>query len=183
MQSEPTTTLEFLAREKLYAERQLDDADADRWGTHRLMWRNRLAEIEEQIAEARKEVMPHPEDKPGPDTTPPQASEPGVTAPVEWFLRGADIDARTGFIDESVQAAATEIRRLRTREAEQAARIAALEAGLQRAVVALQPFADRVFWDNGDCTVTDTFRCTYDDFVSARMVSASVARLLPQEGK
>lgn len=48
---------------------------------------------------------------------------------------------------------------------------------LERAAKALQPFANRVFYDNGDCTVSDTYRCTYDDFVRAKFALAAIAEL------
>jgi hypothetical protein len=44
-------SIEALEADKRYVERQLTEADDSSWGTGRLMWQNRLAEIEQQIAE------------------------------------------------------------------------------------------------------------------------------------
>jgi hypothetical protein len=44
-------TIEVLEADKRYVERQLTQKDNDPWGTVRLMWQNRLAEINRQIEE------------------------------------------------------------------------------------------------------------------------------------
>lgn len=44
-------TLEALEEDKRYAERQLTEASQDPWGTARILWENRLAEINRQIEE------------------------------------------------------------------------------------------------------------------------------------
>ncbi|APF36140.1 hypothetical protein IMF23_04175 [Chelatococcus daeguensis] len=44
-------SIEALEADKLYVERQLAGTDESPWGTARLMWQNRLAEINQQIAE------------------------------------------------------------------------------------------------------------------------------------
>lgn len=44
-------TMEALQEDKRYAERQLAEAGRDPWGTARILWENRLAEINRQIAE------------------------------------------------------------------------------------------------------------------------------------
>jgi len=99
---------------------------------------------------ARKEVMPHPDtvQSSGQNTTPPQASEPGVT---DELLAELEAPAAIGGTtsedwweeyDPLHLDAATEIRRLRALVAEQAARIAALEAGeLVRIVRQFRDFA------------------------------------------
>ena len=43
-------TLQRLTEEKRYVERLLAETGNDRWGTARLMWQNRLAEIDREIA-------------------------------------------------------------------------------------------------------------------------------------
>lgn len=43
-------SIEALEADKLYVERQLSEADHSPWGTTRLMWQSRLAEIDQQIA-------------------------------------------------------------------------------------------------------------------------------------
>lgn len=98
----------------------------------------------------RKEVMPYPDtvQSSGQNTTPPQASEPGVT---DELLAELEAPAAIGGTtsedwweeyDPLHLDAATEIRRLRALVAEQAARIAALEAGeLVRIVRQFRDFA------------------------------------------
>ncbi len=106
----------------------------------------------------------------------PRASEPGVTDLLTELARFTAMPDRSK--EETLLDAVGTVVRLRALVAERDARIAALEAGLRRTLRALKPFADRVFWDNGDCTVTDTFRCTADDFITAARIYAPSARLL-----
>jgi hypothetical protein len=108
-----------------------------------------MSEISSVLAN-RKEVMPHPDtvQSSGQNTTPPQASEPGVT---DELLAELEAPAAIGGTtsedwweeyDPLHLDAATEIRRLRALVAEQAARIAALEAGeLVRIVRQFRDFA------------------------------------------
>lgn len=44
-------SIEALEEDRLYVKRQYNDSGANPWGTARLMWQNRLSEIEAQIAE------------------------------------------------------------------------------------------------------------------------------------
>lgn len=138
-----------------------------------------------------KEVMPHSR-VPELDTTPPQPSEAGVTGQepaLVTMLTIAPIIARaeaerkaliasgdeTVLVGEfgltmliSVAAeAATEISRLRTTEAEQAARIAELEVGLRRLHQYARWHITEGFWHHP----------------TLPSAVAEAARLLPQEGK
>lgn len=60
----------------------------------------------------------------------------------------------------------------------------AIVEAAKKALKALEPFALRVFNDNGDCTVTDQYLCGYDDFCNAyfahkRLSAALSAALAP----
>jgi hypothetical protein len=59
--------------------------------------------------------------------------------------------------------------------------VARLVGALGRAQRALKPFADRVFDDNGDCTVSDTHTLTLPDYCNAknaeRIVCAALAEV------
>ncbi len=45
-------SLEALEMDRIYVQRQLAEVNDTPWGTAHIMWRNRLAEIEQKIAEA-----------------------------------------------------------------------------------------------------------------------------------
>lgn len=55
------------------------------------------------------------------------------------------------------------------------AELAQARADAQAAVAALKPFADRVFYDNGDCTVTDTHTLKAEDFIRANRTIRAIA--------
>ena len=50
-----------------------------------------------------------------------------------------------------------------------------LVVALEQAVAALKPFADRVFYDNGDCTVSDTHTLKAEDFIRANRTIRALA--------
>ena len=52
---------------------------------------------------------------------------------------------------------------------------AAVALALEQAVAALKPFADRVFYDNGDCTVSDTHTLKAEDFIRANRTIRALA--------
>lgn len=52
------------------------------------------------------------------------------------------------------------------------------KSDLDRAIEALQPFADCVFWDNGDMTI-DESNLSFEDWLKAR----NVIRALKEESK
>jgi hypothetical protein len=177
-----------------------------------------MSEISSVLAN-RKEVMPHTAEQPARpvqgcssprrDTTPPQASEPGVTDPIVcphynehaeiWLEPPCQDEASEGrlwvqdgdqfdpcpecgadpvrFVRADIHDA--EIRRLRAVEAEHAARIAALEAGLQ-------PFAK---FGQACRTAPADFIITMGSLMAAAQLRVrdcrEAARLLnlPQEGR
>lgn len=129
-----------------------------------------------------------------PAATPPQPSEAGVNTRIgepdfaEGLCGFAAMCDRSLSIEDGpmlaakFRAAATEIGRLRTTEAEQAARIAALEAGLR-------PFAKfwRAFMRKPIQSVNNEIYSIHPgtEFAAVLKLSDCVeaARLLPQEGK
>lgn len=65
------------------------------------------------------------------------------------------------------------------------ARVAELEAErdkcrrlLGQAELALQPFSDRVFNDNGDCTVTDTHTLGGSSFIDANLAYSAIRNFM-----
>ena len=52
---------------------------------------------------------------------------------------------------------------------------AAVALAVERAATALKPFADRVFYDNGDCTVSDTHSLKTADFIQANRTIRALA--------
>ena len=56
---------------------------------------------------------------------------------------------------------------------------AAVALVVERAATALKPFADRVFYDNGDCTVSDTHSLKTADFIQA---NRTIRALAPADG-
>ncbi len=53
-----------------------------------------------------------------------------------------------------------------------------LTDALKQAQRALRPFAGRVFYDNGDCTVSDTHTLVTADFLNARNAALKIAEAL-----
>jgi hypothetical protein len=55
-----------------------------------------------------------------------------------------------------------------------------LRSALRAAITALKPFADCVYNDNGDCTVSDTFSVTPDEFITAHFAEKKCRAALSQ---
>lgn len=62
-----------------------------------------------------------------------------------------------------------------------APKVEPLVGAIKQAERALEPFSDRVYNDNGDCTVTDTHLCGYEQFTDAHFAYKAIRAALKGE--